>query len=100
MNGLQKMYDEAMADDEPDLNYIKDIAHRIALTYGIAIKKDATRISIVQMHQQGIQYAMEGESPMYGPPANISFLEIVKVRLYVHAMLGWTSLLSPVRFAE
>jgi len=79
MNGLQKMYEEAMEDEDPDLIYVKDIAHRIALTYGIAIKKATTRVGIVQMHHQGIEYAMQGEdTPMYGPSANIGFLEIVK----------------------
>lgn len=80
MRGLQEMFENEMeAGEEADLVPIKDIAHRIALTFGLAVKTDDVRRAIILIHRDGIDFALKG-TPLgkNGPSANIDFLEIVK----------------------
>ena len=80
MRGLQEMFENEMeAGEDADLIPIRDIAHRIALTFGVIIKSDETRRAIIQIHRDGIDFALTGTpTDKFGPSANIQFLEIVK----------------------
>ena len=79
--GIESMFLAAMADNSPDLTEVKEVAHRIALTYGFSNAKDETRRSIISIHRHGIEFALNCENTIggsKGPPENIAFLEVLK----------------------
>jgi len=80
LSGLEMMFEEAMAARKPDLNPAKDLAGRLALTYGMNKSKTETRKSMISIHRKGIAYALQDDLDATDSvaPKNIGFLEILK----------------------
>lgn len=76
--GLQLMFEEVQSTREKDLSHIRDLASRLAMTYGTDKTRTETRQSIINIHRRGIDYALSGGAKPGQAPDLICFLEIIK----------------------
>eukprot|EP00041_Stephanoeca_diplocostata_P021800 m.514983 g.514983 ORF g.514983 m.514983 type:complete len:1356 (-) comp21916_c0_seq2:2344-6411(-) len=77
--GLQLMYEEVQSTREKDMSHVRDLASRLAMTYGTDKTRTETRQSIINIHRRGIDYALSGGATKPGQaPDLLSFLEIIK----------------------